>query len=110
MTSHADDQTEGEAVTLREELAALRDSHRDWKSECWNPVNPHVRTCQNGQKPCEMCAAIIQSHVDFANELDPLIARLPPAPLTAAECSAVEAIQGVGVGLPPSCGVSRGTE
>lgn len=50
-------------------LKGLVEKHRFWKSECWNPVNPHQRTCQNGPKPCEMCAAIIQAHSDFADEL-----------------------------------------
>lgn len=51
----------------------LIDRHRGWKSECWNPINPHVRTCQNGDKPCELCASVMQAHEDFANELEALV-------------------------------------
>lgn len=63
-------------------LQALIEKHRNWKSECWNPINPHALTCQTSPiKPCDSCAAIIQAHLDFADELAEVAARMEPAKL-----------------------------
>ncbi len=56
--------------SLYSRLAAIEQQHREWKSECWNPINPHALTCQTSPtKPCELCAAIIQAHRDCADTL-----------------------------------------
>ena len=68
------DAAEAEVIALRQRIAALKEAHRGWKSECWGGDNPHARTCQNGPKPCELCAAVMQAHADFSDELKALLA------------------------------------